>query len=138
MPWDHWFVRKLADPLVLFGLAGQLVFMLRFLVQWWASERRGRSYVPVAFWYFSVAGGIMLLIYGLRDRDPVIIVGQALGLAIYLRNLILIHTRYARYHHRRAVRPPDASGTVRSQPPAMPGGPLSPVTASADELSGSA
>jgi lipid-A-disaccharide synthase-like uncharacterized protein len=82
---------KLTDPLVLFGLIGQFVFMLRFVWQWYVSERAGRSYVPLGFWYFSILGGIMLMIYGVLDADPVIILGQSLGLAIYVRNLVLIH-----------------------------------------------
>lgn len=98
----YWLIEKLNDPLVIFGLGGQFVFMMRFVVQWFASERRGRSYVPVAFWYISLGGGIMLFTYGLFDHDPVILLGQSLGLGIYLRNLILIHTRQARYRRRRA------------------------------------
>jgi lipid-A-disaccharide synthase-like uncharacterized protein len=90
-------VAKLTNPLVLFGLAGQFVFMLRFVVQWFSSERRGRSHVPLAFWYLSLLGGAMLMIYGVLDADPVIILGQGLGLAIYVRNLVLIHRRRARY-----------------------------------------
>ncbi|TWT41943.1 lipid-A-disaccharide synthase [Phycisphaerae bacterium RAS1] len=90
------FFQKLGQPLVLFGFAGQFVFMLRFVVQWLSSERRGRSHVPIGFWYLSLAGGLMLLIYGWLDEDPVIMVGQGLGLAIYVRNLMLIHRERAR------------------------------------------
>jgi lipid-A-disaccharide synthase-like uncharacterized protein len=77
------------------GFAGQALFSARFLVQWLASERRGRSVVPLAFWYFSVAGGVTLLAYALYRRDPVFIVGQLGGLAIYLRNLQLIRAQAA-------------------------------------------
>jgi len=98
----HWLTDKLAEPLVLFGLGGQFIFMMRFVVQWVASERRGRSYVPIAFWYISLGGGIMLFIYGLLDHDPVILLGQSLGLGIYARNLFLIHRRHARYRRRKA------------------------------------
>lgn len=73
------------------GLAGQLMFTMRFLVQWIASERERRSTVPVAFWYFSIAGGLILFSYALWRRDPVFIVGQGTGLFIYSRNLWLIH-----------------------------------------------
>ena len=76
---------------VAFGLAGQLLFTARFLVQWIASERARRSVVPVAFWYFSMAGGVVLLAYALYRRDPVFISGQFLGVFIYARNLWLIH-----------------------------------------------
>src|SRR5476649_778638 len=83
------FVAKF-DPWLAFGLCAQLVFTARFLVQWIASEREGRSVIPVAFWILSVAGGMMTLFYGLARRDAIIIVGQILSLAIYGRNLILI------------------------------------------------
>lgn len=72
------------------GLAGQVLFSMRWLVQWVQSERRKRSITPTAFWYFSVAGGVTLLAYALHRRDPVFIVGQGAGLFIYLRNLYLI------------------------------------------------
>jgi len=75
---------------VLVGFLGQGLFMSRFVVQWWASEKVGRSVVPVMFWYFSVGGGIILLIYSLYKKDPVFISGQALGLIVYARNLYLI------------------------------------------------
>lgn len=90
-----WLVDRLLDPLVVFGLAGQFIFMLRFVVQWFVSERLGRSHVPVAFWYLSIGGGVMLLLYGLLDEDPVIVLGQTLGLLIYARNLVLIHRHSA-------------------------------------------
>ncbi|MGH7562956.1 MAG: lipid-A-disaccharide synthase N-terminal domain-containing protein [Gemmatimonadota bacterium] len=72
------------------GLAGQACFFSRFLVQWVASERRGRSVVPRAFWYLSIAGGLTLLSYSLWRRDPVFILGQSVGLFVYLRNLVLL------------------------------------------------
>jgi lipid-A-disaccharide synthase-like uncharacterized protein len=73
-----------------FGLAAQLAFAARFLVQWIASERAGKSVVPMAFWFFSIAGGTMTLIYGLVKREPVIILGQLLSNIIYVRNVMLI------------------------------------------------
>ena len=72
------------------GFIGQLLFTSRFLVQWIASERAHRSVVPLAFWWFSIAGGATLLAYALWRRDPVFAVGQASGLFIYTRNLMLI------------------------------------------------
>ncbi|MDR5654279.1 lipid-A-disaccharide synthase N-terminal domain-containing protein [Ruixingdingia sedimenti] len=72
------------------GFAGQLLFTSRFLVQWIASERSGRSVVPLAFWWFSLAGGVTLLAYALWRQDPVFAIGQASGLVIYTRNLVLI------------------------------------------------
>ncbi len=85
---------------VVFGLSAQMMFMMRFIVQWLASERAGRSVVPIAFWYFSLAGGVMLLSYAVYRRDPVFVLGQSLGLLIYLRNLWLIHAE-----RRRSARP---------------------------------
>ena len=76
---------------IVVGLLGQLMFTGRFIVQWIASERAGRSVVPVAFWYFSIIGGMIVLAYGIRKLDPVIIVGQLPGVVIYSRNLWLIH-----------------------------------------------
>jgi lipid-A-disaccharide synthase-like uncharacterized protein len=76
---------------VVIGLGGQLMFSARFIVQWIASEREGRSIVPVAFWYFSIAGGVILLSYAIYRGDPVFILGQSLGVFIYTRNLWLIH-----------------------------------------------
>ena len=75
---------------VVFGLAGQLLFTGRFLVQWIASEKAKKSVVPVAFWYFSISGGIILLAYAIYRLDPVFILGQSLGVFIYARNLRLI------------------------------------------------
>lgn len=72
------------------GLLGQALFSARFLVQWIASERAGRSVIPHLFWYFSLAGGLTLLAYALYRRDPVFIIGQATGAFIYSRNLWLI------------------------------------------------
>lgn len=72
------------------GLAGQACFFSRFLVQWIASERQGRSVVPRAFWYLSISGGLILLSYSLWRRDPVFILGQSVGLFVYLRNLVLL------------------------------------------------
>ncbi len=76
--------------LVAFGLLGQVFFSMRFLVQWIASERRKESVIPIHFWYFSIGGGLTLLIYAILRLDPVFIVGQAAGLVVYSRNLYLI------------------------------------------------
>jgi lipid-A-disaccharide synthase-like uncharacterized protein len=73
------------------GLLGQALFSARFFVQWIASERRKRSVMPRAFWYFSVGGGLTLLAYAIYRRDPVFILGQGAGLFVYARNLWFIH-----------------------------------------------
>ncbi|CAI2933932.1 lipid-A-disaccharide synthase N-terminal domain-containing protein [Aminobacter niigataensis] len=75
---------------ILLGFVAQGMFTMRFVVQWLASERAKRSVVPVAFWFFSLGGGAMLLIYAIQRQDPVFIAGQGLGLFIYIRNLWLI------------------------------------------------
>ncbi|MGB8713057.1 MAG: lipid-A-disaccharide synthase N-terminal domain-containing protein [Onishia taeanensis] len=72
------------------GFLGQAMFSGRFLVQWLASERAKRSVVPLAFWFFSLAGGVTLLAYAIYRQDPVFIAGQGAGLLIYTRNLMLI------------------------------------------------
>jgi lipid-A-disaccharide synthase-like uncharacterized protein len=78
------------DGWVILGFVAQGMFTMRFVVQWIASERARRSVIPVAFWFFSIGGGILLLIYALYRRDPVFIAGQALGLMVYFRNLYFI------------------------------------------------
>ncbi len=72
---------------ILIGYLAQGMFAMRFVVQWIASERAGRSVVPTTFWVFSIGGGLMLLGYALYRRDPVFIIGQAFGVFVYLRNL---------------------------------------------------
>jgi lipid-A-disaccharide synthase-like uncharacterized protein len=78
------------DWWVVLGFAAQGLFTARFLVQWLASERAGRSVVPLAFWLFSISGGVLLLLYALYRRDPVFIAGQAFGVFVYLRNLFFV------------------------------------------------
>jgi lipid-A-disaccharide synthase-like uncharacterized protein len=76
---------------VLFGMLGQILFGLRFVVQWLASERRRETTIPVAFWYLSLAGSVILFIYAFYYRqDLVITIGQAAGMFIYVRNLMLV------------------------------------------------
>lgn len=89
------FLDVLAHPIGLLGLLGQTLFFSRFLVQWIASEKKGRSVVPLSFWYLSIGGGGLLLVYALWRKDPVITLGQAVGLFVYIRNLMLIHRRRA-------------------------------------------
>jgi lipid-A-disaccharide synthase-like uncharacterized protein len=72
---------------ILVGYVAQGMFAMRFVVQWIASERAGKSVVPTAFWVFSIGGGFMLLGYAVYRRDPVFIIGQAFGVFVYLRNL---------------------------------------------------
>jgi lipid-A-disaccharide synthase-like uncharacterized protein len=75
---------------LLIGFAGQFLFMMRFLWQWIQSERQQRSIIPIAFWFFSLGGGLTLLAYAIHRRDPVFMTGQMLGVFVYTRNLVLI------------------------------------------------
>ena len=72
------------------GFLGQAMFFMRFFIQWLHSEREKRSVIPVAFWYFSLGGGVILLAYAIHRQDPVFILGQGTGLIIYLRNMYFI------------------------------------------------
>ena len=72
------------------GFAGQVVFTGRFVLQWLYSEFKKRSVIPVGFWYLSMLGSALLLIYAIYREDPVFIIGQSFGLVVYLRNLQLI------------------------------------------------
>ena len=84
--WDLW---------VVFGLFGQMLFGSRFIVQWIASERKKASYIPIVFWYLSLSGGIITAIYAIHRRDIVFTLGQAGGLVVYIRNLMLIYRHRA-------------------------------------------
>ena len=72
------------------GFGGQALFSMRFLVQWLTSERHGRSVIPVVFWHFSLWGGLTLFVYAVHKQDPVFMLGQGVGIFIYLRNIWLI------------------------------------------------
>ena len=72
------------------GFVAQALFAARFIIQWFKSERARKSVLPVSFWYFSLAGSALLLVYAIHKGDPVFILGQAAGSVIYLRNLHLI------------------------------------------------
>jgi lipid-A-disaccharide synthase-like uncharacterized protein len=80
---------------LLVGFGGQALFMGRFVVQWFVSERQRKSVIPVSFWYFSIFGALVLLAYAMHRRDPVFTFGQVLGILIYVRNLHLIRLERA-------------------------------------------
>jgi lipid-A-disaccharide synthase-like uncharacterized protein len=86
----HGTIQKFASWWVALGLLGQLVFASRFVIQWLASERKGRSVIPVAFWYLSLGGSAILLVYAIHIADPVFILANTLNSFIYVRNLMLI------------------------------------------------
>ncbi|MGE0268393.1 MAG: lipid-A-disaccharide synthase N-terminal domain-containing protein [Candidatus Omnitrophota bacterium] len=75
------------------GFLGQFLFGARFLVQWVCSEIKKESYLPIVFWYFSLGGGFILLLYSISIQNPVFILGQSMGLIVYLRNLRLIYKK---------------------------------------------
>lgn len=77
------------DAWVVFGFLAQFVFFLRFAVQWWASEKEKKSVIPVSFWYLSIAGSVMILIYAVKRQDIVFTTAQFLALFIYARNIML-------------------------------------------------
>ena len=108
------------------GFAAQLVFTARFLVQWAVSEKKRDSVVPVAFWWISLIGGVMLLTYAIHRQDPPIILGQAMGLVVYVRNLMLVG-KARRRAERRSMRTEGPS----SPPPSSAPGPHDRVDAAA-------
>ncbi len=77
--------------LLVLGFTAQILFSARFLVQWIASERAKKSVIPVSFWFLSIFGGGLLLLYAIGRKDPVFILGQSAGVFIYSRNLYLIY-----------------------------------------------
>jgi len=87
------FVEVLMQPMALVGVVGQICFSSRFIVQWIASERKGESVVPEIFWYLSLTGGSLVLIYALWRHDPVFSIAQGAGLVVYVRNIMLIRRR---------------------------------------------
>ena len=88
------YINNLRDIEIFFliiGFIGQGLFASRFIFQWIYSEKKGKSSVPIIFWYLSIFGAFGLLTYGIFRKDPVIIIGQLFGILIYLRNLFLIY-----------------------------------------------
>ena len=101
------------------GFLGQALFTMRFLVQWAASEKKKDSVIPVAFWWLSLLGGLTLLTYAISRADPVIVVGQAMGLFVYVRNIMLIEKARMRAERRR-IREIEADhpASIPAPPPA--------------------
>ena len=87
-PWEQWWL--------LVGLAAQGIFFTRWLIQWVASERRGESVMPTMFWWCSLAGATILLVYFIGRREPVGALGQVVGWTVYSRNLYLIRSKHRR------------------------------------------
>jgi lipid-A-disaccharide synthase-like uncharacterized protein len=97
-------------PWLAFGLLGQSAFFSRFLVQWVASERAGRSYIPKAFWYLSLLGSLILLIYAVHRAEPVFLLGYLPNSAVYVRNLMLIQRTGADGSPSEGACPPGTKG----------------------------
>lgn len=90
----HWYLYALAHPYDLFwngiGFGGQAIFSIRMLIQWLRSEQEGHSIVPIAFWYCSLAGGVVLFVYAVHLEAWPLVLGQAFPLPIYARNIWMI------------------------------------------------
>lgn len=97
-----WTLYALRDPWVIFGFAAQFIFFSRFVLQWYASEKEMRTVVPMGFWYLSIVGALMILVYAIERRDIVFVIGQAAALLIYTRNII-IAKRFDRSAHMRTL-----------------------------------
>jgi lipid-A-disaccharide synthase-like uncharacterized protein len=80
---------------IIIGFVGQIMFFSRFFIQWLHSEKHKKSIFPISFWYLSIAGGSIMLVYAIYRKDPVFIIGQACGLLIYARNLGIIHQSHS-------------------------------------------
>jgi lipid-A-disaccharide synthase-like uncharacterized protein len=94
------------------GFTGQALFTARFVVQWLVSEKKRDSVVPVAFWWLSLAGGVTLLCYASYRQDPVIMLGQGMGLVVYVRNLMLVNKSKRRAARRHRRTPADPTGAI--------------------------
>ena len=81
------------DFWLVFGFIGQMMFTMRFIVQWIASEKKRESIIPVSFWYLSLGGGLIILFYAIHRMDPVFILAYLPGNFIYLRNLYFIYKK---------------------------------------------
>ena len=92
---NHLYANMMANPYdtlwTAIGFGGQAVFGVRFLIQWWYSEKAGHSVIPLAFWYASIAGGVVLFAYAVHIQAWPLVLGQALPLPIYIRNLYMIY-----------------------------------------------
>ena len=80
---------NIPTTLIVFGVIGQFTFTLRFIYQWQYSRKAGESALPVAFWMISLAGSAMIITYAIIRRDPVLLIGQATGFIVYIRNIMI-------------------------------------------------
>jgi lipid-A-disaccharide synthase-like uncharacterized protein len=87
------------DFWVILGFIGQTMFTMRFIVQWISSEKKKESVIPISFWYFSLAGGVVTLFYAIHRMDPVFILAYLPGNFIYLRNLYFVYKKRQAWGH---------------------------------------
>ncbi|WP_422924180.1 lipid-A-disaccharide synthase N-terminal domain-containing protein [Singulisphaera sp. PoT] len=113
---DVWHMLSHMSIWVKIGFLGQAVFTARFVVQWVASEKKRDSVMPVAFWWLSLSGGLILLSYAIHRKDPVIILGQAMGLVVYVRNLMLVAKAQRRGTRRTKKAPATTTAAVAATP----------------------
>jgi lipid-A-disaccharide synthase-like uncharacterized protein len=83
---------------IIFGFFAQFVFFMRFVVQWYVSEKRRESVVPMSFWYISITGTVLIIVYSYHVNDVVFFVANILSLGIYFRNIVLAKRHMARVH----------------------------------------
>jgi lipid-A-disaccharide synthase-like uncharacterized protein len=83
------YISELLNPWIIVGFLGQFIFFLRFLVQWFLSEKKHEVVVPISFWYLSIVGSLIILIYSIHIKDIVFTSAQIFSLFIYVRNLAL-------------------------------------------------
>lgn len=83
-------IKEVSNPWILFGFLAQFVFFLRFVVQWWESEKKKQSVIPIGFWHLSIVGSLMILVYSIKRSDIVFTTASVLNIIIYVRNLMLL------------------------------------------------
>ena len=81
---------NIPEWLLFLGIVAQILFTLRFVYQWIYSEKSKNSVLPMGFWMISLSGSILIFIYAIIRRDPVLLVGHAMGLVIYTRNIFIL------------------------------------------------
>tara|TARA_R110002073_G_scaffold57778_4_gene146793 strand:- start:226671 stop:227294 length:624 start_codon:yes stop_codon:yes gene_type:complete len=81
--------------LLVLGIISQVVFTFRFIYQWWYSEKKGESLLPFGFWLLSIIGAILILVYAIIRKDPVLFIGHIVGVTIYIRNVMLLKKQHA-------------------------------------------
>ena len=94
-PWLEKLHEAIVNPWILLGFLGQALFFSRWIIQWYASEKRKESYVPLSFWYVSLAGAGLIMVYAVKKVDPVFMLGQSIGILNYSRNIWLIRAKNA-------------------------------------------